>query len=63
MIKKEVFLVSELGLHARPCGRIATGLSALNLSLAEIYYEDKKANLNSIMELLTICENNSFSKT
>lgn len=55
MIEKKIFLVIELGLHARPSSKIANSLSTLNLALAELYYGDSKADLRSIISLLNMC--------
>ena len=54
MIEKEVQLVSELGLHARPCSRIVGGLSKLKLNIAEIHYKSSIAELSSIMNLMAL---------
>jgi phosphocarrier protein HPr len=55
MIEKEIFLAIELGLHARPSAKIANTLLTLNLALAELYYENLKADLRSVISLLNIC--------
>ena len=55
MIEKEVQLVSELGLHARPCSSsIVGGLSKLKLNIAEIHYKSSIAELSSIMNLMAL---------
>jgi phosphotransferase system HPr (HPr) family protein len=54
MIEKEVQLISELGLHARPSSLISCELSKMKLSVAEIHYKSSIAKLNSVMELLTL---------
>jgi phosphotransferase system HPr (HPr) family protein len=54
MIEKEIQLVSELGLHARPSSLITGELSKMDLKVAEIHYKTSTAKLTSIMDLLTL---------
>jgi phosphocarrier protein len=54
MIEKELKMISECGLHARPSSVIAAKLEKMSLNIAEMHYNGIKANLRSVMELLTI---------
>jgi len=53
MIQKTYIMQWELGLHARPSGKIMEKITALNLDIAKLIYDGLEFRLKSIMELLT----------
>jgi phosphocarrier protein HPr len=54
MIEKEIYLVSELGLHARPSSLIVGQILKLNLKTAEMHYGTSIASLTSIISLMSL---------
>jgi phosphocarrier protein len=54
MIEKEIYMVSELGLHARPSSLIAGQIIKLNLKIAEMHYGTSVADLTSIISLMAL---------
>lgn len=52
MIQKTYIMKWELGLHARPSGKIMEKITAFNLDTAKLLYDGLEFRLKSIMELL-----------
>jgi phosphotransferase system HPr (HPr) family protein len=53
VLKESIKIEIENGLHARPAMRLISSLKDLNAKVT-VGYEDKRANLSSVLELLLL---------
>jgi len=53
MIEKEITLINESGLHARPAARFAKLASKFSADIS-ILYKEKKYNAKSVMRVMTL---------